>query len=98
MADEESDEIFSAADRWQGGDAKFTLTVCAAARLNCRRTACSRPPPGTGAGGGKSGRLRQEQLPLEVISKGRFEKGEPTVLDGQDLDVPTYVRRGAALN
>lgn len=45
-----------------------------------------------------SGRLRQEQLPLEVVSKGRFEKGEPTILHGEDLDVPTYVRRGVALN
>jgi cell division protein FtsZ len=43
-------------------------------------------------------RPRQEQLPLEVVSKGRFEKGEPTVLHGEDLDVPTYVRRGLALN
>lgn len=43
-------------------------------------------------------RPRQEQLPLEVVSKGRFEKGEPTVLHGEDLDVPTYVRRGVALN
>ncbi|MCU0770881.1 MAG: cell division FtsZ family protein [Verrucomicrobia bacterium] len=45
-----------------------------------------------------SARLRQGQLPLEVVSKGRFEKGEPTVLHGEDLDMPTYVRRGVALN
>ncbi len=43
-------------------------------------------------------RLRQGQLPLEIMSKGRFEKSEPTIHRGQDLDVPTYVRRGIALN
>lgn len=45
-----------------------------------------------------SNRMRQGQLPLEIISKGRFEKSEPTIHHGQDLDVPTYIRRGVALN
>ncbi|MCU0789232.1 MAG: cell division FtsZ family protein, partial [Verrucomicrobia bacterium] len=45
-----------------------------------------------------SSRLHQGQLPLEVVSKGRFDKGEPTVLHGEDLDMPTYVRRGVSLN
>jgi len=43
-------------------------------------------------------RMRQGQLPLEIISKGRFDKSEPTIHKGEDLDVPTYIRRGAALN
>jgi cell division protein FtsZ len=43
-------------------------------------------------------RMRQAQLPLEIISKGRFEKSEPTIHGGQDLDMPTYIRRGVALN
>ena len=43
-------------------------------------------------------RLRQGQLPLEIVSRGRFEKSEPTICHGQDLDVPTYIRRGVALN
>jgi len=43
-------------------------------------------------------RMRQGQLPLEIVSKGRFEKSEPTIFQGQDLDVPTYIRRGIALN
>jgi len=42
--------------------------------------------------------LRQGQLPLEIISKGRFEKSEPTIHHGEDLDVPTYIRRGVPLN
>jgi cell division protein FtsZ len=40
----------------------------------------------------------QVMLPLEVVSKGRFEKSDPTVRDGEDLDVPTYIRRGVLLN
>lgn len=43
-------------------------------------------------------KLLQGLLPLEVVSKGRFAKSEPTVHHGEDLDTPTYVRRGIALN
>jgi len=43
-------------------------------------------------------KLRQTQLPLEIVSKGRFDKSEPTIHKGEDLDVPTYIRRGIALN
>lgn len=43
-------------------------------------------------------RMKQGTLPLEIVSKGRFEKSEPTIYRGEDLDVPTYVRRGVALN
>ena len=42
--------------------------------------------------------IKQEMLPLEIISKGRFEKSEPTVHKGEDLDQPTYIRRGILLN
>ena len=55
---------------------------------------------GRGGGRGRRGgpRLRQSQLPLEIISKGRFDKSEPTIHKGEDLDVPTYIRRGIPLN
>jgi len=43
-------------------------------------------------------RMQQAMLPLEVISKGRFEKSEPTVHHGEDLDIPTFVRRGIVFN
>jgi cell division protein FtsZ len=43
-------------------------------------------------------KLRQTQLPLEIVTKGRFDKSEPTIHKGEDLDVPTYIRRGVALN
>jgi cell division protein FtsZ len=45
-----------------------------------------------------SSKLRLGTLPLEIISKGRFDKSEPTIHKGEDLDVPTYIRRGVALN
>ncbi len=45
-----------------------------------------------------SARMRQGQLPLEIVSKGRFDKSEPTIHKGEDLDVPTYIRRGVSLN
>ncbi len=40
----------------------------------------------------------QQQLPLVNISKGRFDKGEPTLHNGEDLDIPTYQRRNIILN
>jgi cell division protein FtsZ len=40
---------------------------------------------------------KQETLPLEGISRGRFDKGEATIYDGEDLDVPTFLRRGINL-
>ncbi|HLP77704.1 MAG TPA: hypothetical protein VK327_12390, partial [Candidatus Paceibacterota bacterium] len=53
---------------------------------------------GSGRGRKTAPRFRQSQLPLEIISKGRFDKSEPTIHKGEDLDVPTYIRRGVALN
>jgi cell division protein FtsZ len=41
---------------------------------------------------------KQELLALEIVSRGRFEKSEPTIHRGADLDVPTYIRRGVPLN
>jgi cell division protein FtsZ len=40
----------------------------------------------------------QQQLPLVNISKGRFDKGEATLHNGEDLDIPTYQRRNIILN
>jgi cell division protein FtsZ len=46
----------------------------------------------------KNAKPKQQTLNLQIISKGRFEKSEPTIHRGEDLDVPTYVRRGVPLN
>ena len=58
----------------------------------------TRQHPSSGRGRKSSPRMKQTQLPLEIISKGRFDKSEPTIHKGEDLDVPTYIRRGVSLN
>lgn len=40
---------------------------------------------------------QQETLKFETANRGRFEKSEPTIIDGQDLDIPTYLRRNIRL-
>lgn len=40
---------------------------------------------------------KQETLPLEGVSRGRFDKSEPTLYNGEDLDVPTFIRRGVSV-
>ena len=51
-----------------------------------------------GRGRKNASRMKQGSLPLDIVNKGRFDKTEPTVHKGEDLDLPTYVRRGVALN
>ncbi len=60
-----------------------------------------------GSGGMLRGALRgasrkkkvvQSTFNFDLLSRGRFEKTEATILHGQDLDVPTFLRRGIALN
>jgi len=58
----------------------------------------SRQRPAGTRGRKATSKMRQGQLPLEIISKGRFDKSEPTIHMGEDLDVPTYIRRGISLN
>src|SRR5215471_8201423 len=41
----------------------------------------------------KSSRGKQEVLQFEPVTRGRFEKSEPTIVEGEDLDVPTYLRK-----
>lgn len=51
-----------------------------------------------GGRGRRGNKMLQGQLPLAIVSKGRFDKSEPTLYRGEDLDVPTYIRRGVPLN
>jgi len=37
-------------------------------------------------------KVKQETLQFEPIARGRFEKIEPTIVEGEDLDVPTFLR------
>jgi cell division protein FtsZ len=80
----------------------------AAARAGAR---CATPAPGfnleqreqllaknAGRPRKATSKMRQEQLPLAIIAKGRFDNSDPTVHKGEDLDIPTFVRRGVAMN
>jgi cell division protein FtsZ len=54
------------------------------------------PKPGTGLEKPKpekSSAAKQEVLQFEPMTRGRFEKSEPTIVEGQDLDVPTFLRK-----
>lgn len=42
--------------------------------------------------------IEQTEIPFEAAGKGRFEKVEPTFYRGQDLDIPTYIRKGLKLS
>lgn len=60
-----------------------------------------RPGPGEAAAGkGRSGRRKrkpthtQTKLSFDSNPRGRFKNVEPTILDGEDLDTPTFIRRG----
>jgi len=56
------------------------------------------PPPqeetlvSTEAAPSKTQKVKQDFLQLEPIARGRFERSEPTIVEGQDLDVPTFLR------
>ena len=92
---------------------RLNITVIAAANLLPRRAASPTsgrtgigrpsplraPAPTTPREPAKkeSAQPKQETLPLEGVTRGRFDKSEPTLYDGQDLDVPTYLRRGISL-
>jgi len=41
----------------------------------------------------KNVQAKQEVLQFEPVTRGRFEKSEPTIVEGEDLDVPTYLRK-----
>lgn len=41
----------------------------------------------------KSLQAKQETLQFEPVTRGRFEKSEPTIVEGEDLDVPTFLRK-----
>lgn len=77
-----------------GSDFSHRADKLSALQLHQREQAVSRHGRARRAGN----KLLQTQLPLAIISKGRFDKSEPTIHKGEDLDIPTYVRRGISLN
>jgi cell division protein FtsZ len=55
-------------------------------------TAGSPPTPTTPVKKTPPTKVRQETLQFEPAARGRFEKSEPTIVEGEDLDVPTFLR------
>ena len=51
------------------------------------------PPKEEKVSAEKSMQAKQEILQFEPVNRGRFEKSEPTIVEGEDLDVPTYLRK-----
>jgi len=49
-------------------------------------------------GRGRKRKVVQTTFNFELVSRGRFEKTEATILHGQDLDIPTFLRRGVSMN
>ena len=43
---------------------------------------------------GSGTKQMQGVLDLETYQRGRFDKSEPTIVAGEDLDIPTFLRKG----
>jgi len=91
-------------EAWQG---RVTITVLATDRREAARPArVAEQPVEYKEETAKPSRRRRKKpvaaqaqtvLRLETYGKGRFKGVEPTILDGEDLDIPTFVRRGIAV-
>ena len=63
-----------------------------------RRPVVEKPAPQAAPAAPAAAKVpHQETLKFETVNRGRFEKSEPTIIDGQDLDIPTYLRRNIRL-
>ena len=85
-----------AADSWSGESGKAARPAGVPEKL-VEATAAdtktgSRPAVAAGA------RAIQPTLNFDTGDKGRFKNVEPTIYAGEDLDIPTFVRRGIKLS
>jgi cell division protein FtsZ len=55
------------------------------------------PPPLPSSAATKGNKVQQGILKLNEVSRGSFEGAERTVVNGEDLDLPTFIRRGIQL-
>jgi cell division protein FtsZ len=57
------------------------------------KTESSREPgKSSNSKAGSKKAAKQETLQFESTTRGRFDKSEPTIVEGEDLDVPTFLR------
>jgi cell division protein FtsZ len=84
LADLEEEEDFAVANE-SGASAADTPS-----------TTESKPPKAAGRGRESSKKtdtgVEQAELPLDEAMRGRFKGLDPTMVDGQDLDIPTFIR------
>ena len=74
-------------------DDTFSGRLCAVAML------FEAPSRQTDAAGAKSARRARKGAPgLGAAGRGRFKNAEPTIWRDEDLDVPTFVRKGISLD
>lgn len=59
--------------------------------------AAATPAPAGGRKKRKQAQLQTRMRLFDSTGKGRFKDSEPTILDGHDLDTPTFLRRGIAI-
>lgn len=57
-----------------------------------RQAAPREPKPAAAPKPAPAPKVKQETLQFESVTRGRFEKSEPTIVEGEDLDVPTFLR------
>jgi cell division protein FtsZ len=68
----------------KGADGLFPVQTKPASKSGKRPVVASKQMQGT--------------LALDTYQRGRFDKSEPTIVEGEDLDVPTFLRKGIKLN
>ena len=86
-------------EEWKG---RVAIVVLAAEAwdedLAPSRSSTPVPRPGTGGEETPPAKPLQPELPFSNEERGRFRGVDPTVVEGEDLDIPTYLRRGIKLS
>jgi len=86
-----------AADQWEAADVPNTLPPTLVEAVPDRVSV----PPKVQAKNGVRKRKKEVQITMDfdaTMEKGRFKDVEPTIHEGEDLDLPTYLRRGIKLS
>ena len=83
VADEDEDEFESSVEESATEEAVTEEEGAKPAKTKAKAKA---------AGKAARGEQTQEELPLDQAMRGRFKDLDPTMVDGQDLDVPTFIR------
>lgn len=106
-APKEAEVFMGAAVRpdWTG---RVSVTIVAAEQWSRPKETTGASPSGdsaparaddpTGFKRKRRGKATQTSLTLEPVGKGRFKDVEPTILDGEDLDIPAFMRRGLVID